>query len=147
LIFSGVLMNLSEFADYDTAVTASVAGDLSEARDAYERLLEHAESIDDDVAISYIMQSLANIEARDGNLNLGHELHQRAIGQFSGVPLLLILYAKGLAKYFDSPELAQQKLDDAERMIESKNWNQQADKITRESYERQIADVRREIGG
>lgn len=138
-------MKLFEFPDYETAVAASVSGDLSIARNAYERLLEQAESLDDAAAVSYIMQSLANIEARDGNLELGHELHLRAIGQSPGVPLVLILYAKGLAEHFNLPELAAQKLGDAERMIGSEKWDRRADNITRESYQAQIAAVRREI--
>lgn len=139
-------MKLSEFPDYKTAVVASVGGDLNVARDAYEKLLEQAESLDDAAAISYVMQSLANIEARDGNLELGHELHLRAIGQSPGVPLVLILYAKGLAEHFNLPDLALQKLDDAERLIGSEKWDRRADNITRESYQAQIAAIRGEIG-
>ena len=140
-------MKLSEFPDYQIAVTASVDGELSVARNAYERLLEQAESLDDGTAISYIMQSLANIEARDGNLELGHELHLRAIGQSPGIPFVLILYAKALASHFDLPEMASQKLNDAERLIESEKWDRRADNIPRESYQMQIASIRREIGG
>ena len=139
-------MKLSEFPDYQTAVVASVGGDLSVARDAYERLLEQAESLDDAAAVSYIMQSLANIEARDGNLELGHELHLRAIGQSPRVPLMHVLYAKGLVEHFDLPDLASQKLVDAERLIGSEDWDRRADNITRESYQEQIAAIRREIG-
>jgi hypothetical protein len=138
-------MRLSEFPDYKTAVFASVDGDLDVARQAYERLLEQAESLDDVVAVSYILQSLADIEARDGNLELGHELHLRAIGQAPGIPLELIRYAKGLVDYFDSPDLAAEKLDDAERLIHSEDWDRRADNITPESYQTQIAEIRREI--
>jgi len=138
-------MKLSESPDYKTAVFASVNGELDEAKQAYERLLDQAESNDDDVAISFLMQSLANIEARRGNLSLGHELHLRAIGQSFGVPLNLVVYAKGLVEHFDDPQLAEEKLKEAESLIKSEKWNQRIDSISPESYAAQIAEVRETI--
>lgn len=134
-------MKLSENADYKAAVFASVTGDFLQAREAYQRLLEEAESNDDDVAISFLMQSLANVEARDGNIELGHELHLRAVGQSQGVPFNLIVYAKSLVNHFDQPELAEQKLVEAETLIAhgTPGWR---DDITPESYAQQIEEVR-----
>lgn len=138
-------MKLSESPDYKTAVFASVNGQLDDAKQAYERLLDQAEANDDDVAISFLMQSLGNIEARLGNFELGHELHLRAVGQSSGVPLNLIVYAKGLANYFDDPQSAEQKLREAESLIASGKWNRRLDNISPESYADQIAQVRETI--
>ena len=134
-------MKLSEYKDYQTAVFASVNGELSQAREAYQRLLEEAEGNDDDVAISFLMQSLANVEARDGNLELGHELHLRAIGQSQGVPFNLIVYAKSLINHFAQPELAEQKLVEAETLINkgSRSWR---DDMTPEQYAQEIEEVR-----
>ena len=139
-------MKLSESSDYKTAVFASLNGQLDDAKQAYERLLDKAEANDDDVAISFLMQSLANVEARLGNFQLGHELHLRAIGQSSGVPLNLIVYAKGLVNHFDDAQLAEQKLSEAESLIESGKWNRRVDTISAESYVQQIAEVRKAIG-
>lgn len=138
-------MKLSETADYKTAIFASMNGELETAREAYQRLLDEAESNDDEIAISFLMQSLANVEARDGNVELGHELHLRAIGQSPGVPLNLIAYAKGLARHFSDPELAEKKLQEAELMLQSDKWNRRADNISPESYTEQIALVRDEL--
>jgi len=138
-------MKLSESPDYKTAVFASVNGELEQAKEAYERLLDHAESNDDDVAISFLMQSLANVEARMGNLKLGRELHLRAIGQSFGIPLNLVVYAKSLVEHFDDPKLAEQKLIQAESLIKSDKWNRRVDNIAPESYAEQIAEVREAI--
>jgi len=135
-------MKLSELPDYKTAVFASVNGELDEAKQAYERLLDQAESNDDDVAISFLMQSLANVEARLGNHDAGHELHLRAIGQSFGVPLNLIVYAKGLVQHFDDAQAAEGKLQEAEALIQSGKWNRRSDSISPESYAQQISEVR-----
>lgn len=137
-------MKLSESPDYKAAVFASVQGDLSAAREAYHRLLEQAETNDDGVAISFIMQSLANVEARDGKTELGHELHLRAIGQEKGVPYNLIVYAKSLVKYFEQPELAEKKLVEAELLLESGKRSRH-DNISPEAYAELIAEVRSSI--
>ena len=107
--------------------------------------LDQAESNDDDVAISFLMQSLANVEARMGNLKLGKELHLRAVGQSSGIPLNLVVYAKSLVEHFDDPQMAEQKLTEAESLIKSGKWNQRVDSITPQSYAEQIAEVREAI--
>ncbi len=138
-------MNFFESPDYKAAVFSSIEGELAIARGAYERLLETAEAEDDVVAISHLMQSLANIEIRDGNVELGHELHRRAIGQCPGVPLNLIVYAKGLAEHFGMPDQAEQRLLEAERLLDSDRWNRRIDNISRESYEKQISEIRNEI--
>ena len=138
-------MKLSESPDYKTAGFSSVNGQLDDAKQAYERLLDQAEADDDDVAISFLMQSLGNIEARLGNIELGHELHLRAIGSSHGVPFNLISYAKGLVNYFDDPESAEQKLKEAESLIQSGKWNRRLDNISPESYADQIAEVRKFI--
>ncbi len=138
-------MKFSELPDYKAAVFASVSGDLDQAKEAYERLLDRAESNDDDVAISFLMQSLANVEARMGNHDVGHELHLRAIGQSFGVPLNLIVYAKGLVQHFKDAEAAEVKLQEAEALIQSGKWNRRSDTIPPESYAQQIAEVRKII--
>ena len=135
-------MKLSEIPDYQTAVCAFIEGELSVARDAYHRLLEIAEASDDPTAISFLMHSLGNVEAKDGNLDLGHELHLRAVGQSTGVPLHLVMYAKGLAEHFGLPELAEEKLVEAEQLISSEKWNRRIDNISSESYAQQIAEIR-----
>lgn len=138
-------MKLSESPDYKAAVFASVNGQLDDAKQAFERLLDQAEANDDDVAISFLLQSLGNVEARLGNIELGHELHLRAVGQSRGVPLNLIVYAKGLVNYFDDSDSAEQKLKQAESLIASDKWNRRLDTNSPESYAIQIAEVRKAI--
>ena len=106
---------------------------------------DRAEANDDDVAISFLLQSLGNVEARLGNIELGHELHLRAVGQSRGVPLNLIVYAKGLVNYFDDSDSAEQKLKQAESLIASDKWNRRLDTNSPESYAIQIAEVRKAI--
>lgn len=139
-----IQLNLSESPEYRAAVVASTAGELSVAREAYQHLLDQAEDDDDVIAISHLLQSLANIEARDGNLELAHELHLRAIGQSPGIPLTIIRYAKSLATHFAMAELAEEKLSEAEKMIDSERWNRAVDSISRETYELQISQLRDE---
>ena len=55
-------MKLSESPDYKTAVFASLNGQLDDAKQAYERLLDKAEANDDDVAISFF--SVVNFGGR-----------------------------------------------------------------------------------
>ena len=138
-------MKLSESPDYKAAVFASVNGQLDDAKQAYERLLDQAEANDDDVAISFLMQSLGNVEARLGNFELGHELHLRAVGHSQGVPLNLIVYAKGLVNYFGDAQSAEQKLREAESLIKSSKWNRRLDTILPGTYAEQIAEVRETI--
>ncbi|MFK7766142.1 MAG: hypothetical protein AB8B55_02785 [Mariniblastus sp.] len=138
-------MKFSQHPDYRTAVFASTEGNFAEAREAYERLLDEAENNDDEVAISFLLQSLGNIEARDGNIELAHKHHLSAIGQSDGVPLNVIQYAKALANYFALPDRALEKLNEAELMLNSSYWDQTKDNISREDYEKLIAETREDL--
>ena len=140
-------MKLSDFPEYQTAVIASVAGDLESARTAYEFLVEQAEADDDTIAIAYLLQALGNIEARDGNIELGHELHLRAIGQSVGIPLSIISYARALTQHFGDSELALVKLNEADALISSDFWDRKRDNIPLDSYKKMIEEVRSEIEG
>ncbi len=138
-------MKFSELPDYRAAVFASAQGQLSDAREAYHRLLDEAENNDDDVAISFLLQSLGNIEARDENFQLAHKYHLSAIGQTSGIPLNLIQYAKALGSYFELPERALEKLAEAEKLLNSAKWNRAKDNISKRDYETLITDFRDEL--
>ncbi len=138
-------MKFSELPDYRAAVFASAQGQLSDAREAYHRLLDEAENSDDDVAISFLLQSLGNVEARDENFQLAHKYHLSAIGQTRGIPLNLIQYAKALGSYFELPERALEKLAEAEKLLNSAKWNRAKDNISKRDYETLISDFRDEL--
>ncbi len=138
-------MKFSELPDYRAAVFASAQGQLADARDAYHRLLDEAEGSDDEIAISFLLQSLGNVEARDENFQLAHRHHLSAIGQSRGIPLHLIQYAKALGSYFELPDRALEKLNEAEKMLANGKWNRAKDSISQEDYQTLICDFRDEL--
>ena len=138
-------MDFSGHPEFRRAVLASTSGDWDVARSAFERLIDEAEGNDDDVAISHLMHCVADVEARAGNAELAHELHQRAIGQNPGVPLRLIHYARSLVRVFDEPALAEVRLKQAEELIASTTWNRRIDSIGEDAYAELIAELRGEM--
>ena len=140
-------MKLSEHPEYRTAVQSSLESDFDSARPAYLHLIAVAEHENDDSALSYLLQCLADVEARAGSAELGLQLHQRAIDESPNIPFVLILFAKSLAKHFAQKQRATEILTDAENLLSSQEWIDSNDNISVESYIMQIQSARVEIAG
>ena len=140
-------MKLSEHPEYRIAVQAAMESDFDSARSAYLHLISVAANVNDDSALSYLLQCLADVEARSGNLGLGLQLHQRAIDESPNIPFVLIFFAKSLAKYFDQKQKATDILIYAETLLNSQEWIDSDDNISVESYITQIQSARVEIAG
>ena len=137
-----LIMLLSSHQEYRTAVLATADGDLDTARSNFELLAQIAEDEGDTVRLSYILQMLGDVEARAGNLDIGHAYHRRAVGLCPNIPLVLLHYANGLRSAFNSPGLASDQINAAERLLNSKDWDTDADNISRSWYTRRIAELR-----
>lgn len=140
-------MRLSDQAEYLIAIPAMVAGDHARARSNLATLLVRAEADGDLCAVGYLLQTLGNIEAKDGNLAAGHALHQRAINLDPKSPLPLLEYAKGLFRVFECSSLAEEQLARAEALLSSTSWIPEEDEPSREWYQKELDELRDKMSG
>jgi predicted Zn-dependent protease len=136
-------MRLSDEEDYRNAVPASHTGNFDSARKGFERLIQKARTEGDKGSLCYLLQSLGDMEARAGNLELAVSLHEEAIGLYPMSPYPLLTFAQGLLRSFKKPTEALSKLADCERLL--KSYSATADELPAGWYETEINELRNEI--
>jgi predicted Zn-dependent protease len=136
-------VELSKQAEYRIAIPAAVDGDYATARVNLEILLARCADESDLGTRGYLLQVLGNIEARDGKIQRGHELHQAALRLDPDSPLPQLLYAKGLLRAFGDPAGAQARLVTLESHLAENPPDEEG--MGAAWYREEIALLRREI--
>ncbi len=137
-------MKLSEQPEYLSAIPAAVNGDLDTARNNLSIVITRAQSEKDIHTYGYLLQVLGDIEARSGNIDLAHSYHQEAIQIDPSSALPLLLYAQGLLRAFDQPDLALSCLTNIESFLSSKQRAPSAKDLSYEWYQKEIQKLKKE---
>lgn len=128
-------MNLPEQPEYALAIPAAVKGDYETARKNLQILILRARDDGDRLNTAFLLHVLGDIEAQDGNPEIGHTYHQEAIVLHENHPLPHLMYAEGLLRAFGRPDLAMQELQKLKEILDSGKLEEGADEKTLEWYE------------
>ena len=131
-------MDLSEQAEYKLAIPATVKGDYAKARSNLQALILRARDEGDRLNTAFLLHVLGDVEAKDGNTEMGHTLHAEAIALHPDHPLPYLMYAEGLNRAFGRPDLAMQELQKLQTILDSGKLQPGADEHTLEWYETEL---------
>lgn len=99
-----------------------------------ERLLTRCQNEGDTLSIGYLLQALGDLEAKSGHTRSGHTLHCEAIDLDSNTPHPRLLYATGLLRAFNRPDLAIKQINKLRDFLNTDKWEPTANEPSRKWY-------------
>ena len=136
-------MKLSEQPEYLVAIPAKLEGNFTLARKNLQVLVARAEDQGDIRALGYLLQTLGDCEAHDGNHQRGAELHQKAISLDPNSPMPYLFYAQGLFRAFGNRDASLAMLSEAEQVLAMSQCDE--DEMPKSYYEREFQILKDEI--
>ena len=97
--------------------------------------------------ISSMLFKLGDVEALDGNRDVAIRIYEDALAADPGSPLALISYAESLFRRLGEPAQALKKLQSAEALLTSGEWQPSEDDLSEHEYRRLIAKNKAAILG
>lgn len=100
---------------------------------------------EDNLITGYLLQTLGDMEAKDGNIEVAHSLHLDAINLDPNTPLPHLLYATGLIRAFNRPELALIKIQEIRSLLDSEAWQPNVNEPSLAWYINELDSLTEEI--
>ncbi len=108
-------------------------------------LISRGQSEGDTLTTGYLLQVLGDKEAEIGNIKTGHLLHRKAINLETDTPLPHLIYATGLFRAFNRPDLAIKQIRELRSLLQIGKWKPTVNEPSRNWYLRQLNSLCDEI--
>jgi len=139
-------IRLSDLPSYKTAVFAADEGQFDVARDSYRKCIATCRTAGAIGHLALLLQMLGDMEAEAGNLTEFERCHAEAISVDPKSPLPRFFYARSLFRHLRNAAAAEAELGRVESMLAASNFPCDDEELPLSYYEREIHDLRAEIG-
>ncbi|MCF6203218.1 MAG: hypothetical protein L3J59_06025 [Methylococcaceae bacterium] len=101
-------------------------------------LISRGQSEGDMLTTGYLLQVLGDKEAEIGNIKIAHLLHRKAINLDADTPLPHLIYATGLLRAFNRPDLAIKQIRELRSLLQIGKWKPTVNEPSRHWYLKQL---------
>ncbi len=101
-------------------------------------LISRGQNEGDTLTTGYLLQVLGDKEAEIGNIKIGHLLHRKAINLDTDTPLPLLIYATGLFRAFNRPDLAIKQIRVLRSLLQIGKWKPTVNEPSRNWYLKEL---------
>ena len=117
----------------------------STTRAQLKLLISRGQREGDTLTTGYLLQVLGDKEAEIGNIKIGHLLHRKAINLDTETPLPHLIYATGLLRAFNRPDLAIKQVRELRSLLQIGTWEPTVNEPSHNWYLKQLNSLCDEI--